>query len=93
MPNKFPDSIRNMPNFKEMRAMGIELAAKNVLEKDYEGEFEKSIKMYEKALVHFSKNDTDEIADTYQNLGCSLWEVKRREDAIEAWKTSLKFYP
>jgi tetratricopeptide (TPR) repeat protein len=146
-----------MPNFKEMRAMGIELAAKNVLEKDYEeakrlfakvleispndahvlcllanvfilegnfkkaeewldkalrtnpdypwasyhmgvvyhelGEFEKSIRMYEKALVHFSKNDTDEIADTYQNLGCSLWEVKRREDAIEAWKTSLKFNP
>ena len=157
MPKKLPDSIRNMPNFREMRAMGIEWAAKKVLEKDYEeakrlftkvleispndaqvlcllanvfilegnfikaeewldkalrtnpnypwasyhmgvvyhelGEFEKSIKMYEKALEHFSNSDKDEIADTYQNLGCSLWEVKRREDAIEAWKTCLKFNP
>ncbi len=157
MQRKFPDAIRNMPNFKDMRAMGIELAAKKVLEKDYEeakrlfanvleispndahvlcllanvfilegnfkkaeewlnkalrtnpdypwasyhmgvvyhelGEFENSIKMYEKALELFSKGDKDEIADTYQNLGCSLWEVKRREEAIEAWKTSLKFNP
>lgn len=36
MPPKFPDAIRNMPNFKEMRAMGIALAAKKVFEKDYE---------------------------------------------------------
>lgn len=157
MQRKLPDAIRNMPNLKDMRAMGIEWAAKKVLEKDYEeakrlftkvleispndaqllcllanvfilegnfkkaeewldkalrtnpnypwasyhmgvvyhelGEFEKSIKMYEKALEHFSNSDKDEIADTYQNLGCSLWEVKRREDAIEAWKTSLKFNP
>lgn len=157
MPKKLPDSIRNMPNFREMRAMGIEWAAKKVLEKDYEeakrlftkvleispndaqvlcllanvfiiegnfkkaeewlnkalsmkpdypwasyhmgvvyhelGEFEKSIEMYERARELFSKGDKDEIADTYQNLGCSLWEVKRREDAIEAWKTSLKFNP
>ena len=156
MPNKL-DSIRNMPNFREMRAMGIELAAKKVFEKDYEeakrlfarvleispndahvlcllanvfifegnfrkadewldkalrtnpdypwasyhmgvvyhelGEFEKSIKMYEKALELFSKNDKDEIADTYQNMGCSLWEVKRREEAIDAWNTCLKCNP
>jgi tetratricopeptide (TPR) repeat protein len=146
-----------MPNLKDMRALGIELAAKKVLDEDYEeakqlfsrvleispndahvlcllanvfilegnfkkaqewldkalrtkpdypwvsyhmgvvyhelGEFEKSIKMYEKALDLFSKNDKDEIADTYQNLGCSLWEVKRRKEAIEAWKTCLKFNP
>jgi tetratricopeptide (TPR) repeat protein len=157
MPRKVPDSIRNIPNFKDMRALGIELASKKVFEEDYEeakrlfakvlefspndahvlcllanvfileedfitaeewldkalrtnpnypwvsyhmgvvyhelGEFEKSIEMYEKALDLFSKNDKDEIADTYQNLGCSLWEVKRREDAIEAWKTCLKFNP
>ncbi len=156
MPRKFPDAIRNIPNFKE-RAMGIELAARKVFEKDYEeakrvfarvleispndahvlcllanvfilegnfkkakewlnkalltnpdypwasyhmgvvyhelGEFEKSIKMYENALEHFSKNDKDEIADTYQNMGCSLWEIKRREEAIEAWKTCLKYNP
>lgn len=36
MPPKFPDAIRNMPDFKEMRAMGIALAAKKVFEKDYE---------------------------------------------------------
>ncbi len=57
------------------------------------GEFEKSIEIYEKALQHFSKDDIDGIADTYQNLGCSLWEVGRREDAIEAWRTSLKYNP
>ena len=146
-----------MPNLKDMRAMGIELAAKKVLEKDYEeakrlfakvleispndahvlcllanvfilegnfkkaeewlnkalltnpdypwasyhmgvvyhelGEFEKSIKMYEKALEHFFNGDKDEIADTYQNMGCSLWEVKRREEAIDAWNTCLKYNP
>jgi len=140
MQRKLPDAIRNMSNFVDMRASGIELAAKKVFEKDYEeakklftrvleispndvhvlcllanvfilegnfkkaeewldkalrtnpnypwasyhmgvvyhelGEFEKSIEMYEKALEHFSKNDKDEIADTYQNLGCSLWEIK-----------------
>ncbi len=157
MPHKFQDAIRNMPNFKEMRAMGIALAAKKVLEKEYEeakrvfakvleispndaevlcllanvyiiegnfkkaeewldkvllikpdypwasyhmgvvyheiGKFEKSIEMYEKAIEHFSKNDKDGIADTYQNLGCSLWEVRRRVEAIEAWKTCLKYNP
>lgn len=157
MPRKFPEAIRNMPNLKDMRAMGIELAAKKVFERDYEeakrlfakvleispndahvlcllanvfilegnfkkaeewldkalrtnpdypwasyhmgvvyhelGEFEKSIKMYEKALEHFSNGDKDEIADTYQNMGCSLWEVKRREEALEAWKTCLKYNP
>lgn len=157
MPRKFPEAIRNMPNLKDMRAMGIELAAKKVFERDYEeakklfarvleispndahvlcllanvfilegnfkkaeewldkalrtnpdypwasyhmgvvyhelGEFEKSIEMYEKALKLFSKNDKDEIADTYQNMGCSLWEVNRREEALEAWKTCLKYNP
>ncbi|MFA4957981.1 MAG: tetratricopeptide repeat protein [Candidatus Methanoperedens sp.] len=157
MPRKAPDSIKNMINLKDMRAQGIELAAKKVFEEEYEdakllfaqvleispndahvlcllanvfileenfkkaqewldkalrinpdypwasyhmgvvyhelGEFEKSIEMYEKALDLFSKDDKDEIADTYQNLGCSLWEVKRRQDAIEAWKTCLKFNP
>jgi len=44
-------------------------------------EFEKSIEMYEKALELFSKDEKDEIADTYQNLGCSLWEVKRKKEA------------
>jgi len=42
---------------------------------------------YEKA-IHIN-----EIADVYQNLGCSLWAVKRREAAIEAWKTCLKYNP
>ena len=157
MPRKFPEAIRNMSNIKEMRAMGIELAARKVLKTDFEeakrvfakvleispndahvlcllanvfilegnfkkaeewlnkalrtnpdylwasyhmgvvyhelGDFENSIKMYEKALELFSKGDKDEIADTYQNLGCSMWEVRRREEAIEAWKTSLKFNP
>ena len=54
-------------------------------------EYEKAINMYETALKYFSEHEKMEIADTYQNLGCSLWEVKRREEAIEAWKTCLKY--
>ena len=55
------------------------------------GEYERAINMYETALKHFPEKNKKDIADVYQNLGCSLWEVKRREDAIEAWKTCLKF--
>ena len=36
MQRKLPDAIRNMPNLKDMRAMGIDLAARKVFEKDYE---------------------------------------------------------
>jgi tetratricopeptide (TPR) repeat protein len=57
------------------------------------GEYEKAINMYETALKFFSEHEKMEIADAYQNLGCSLWEVKRREEAIEAWKTCLKYNP
>jgi tetratricopeptide (TPR) repeat protein len=56
-------------------------------------EYEKSIHMYETALKHFPAKDKKDIADVYQNLGCSLWEVKRREEALEAWKTCLKYNP
>ncbi len=57
------------------------------------GEYEKAIHMYETALKYFPEKDKKDIADVYQNLGCSLWEIKRREQAIEAWKTCLKYNP
>jgi len=57
------------------------------------GEYERAIHMYETALKYFSEKDKKEIADVYQNLGCSLWEIKRGEQAIEAWKTCLKYNP
>jgi tetratricopeptide (TPR) repeat protein len=57
------------------------------------GEYEKAINMYETALKYFSEHEKMEIADAYQNLGCSLWEVKRRDEAVEAWKTCLKYNP
>ncbi len=57
------------------------------------GDYENAINMYETALKFFSENEKMEKADAYQNLGCSLWEVNRREEAIEAWKTSLKYNP
>ncbi len=157
MPSKFPRRIKAMPNFKEMRSMGIGLAAKLVLEKNYQdakevfakllelspndievmtllanlyfierdfkkseewlervflidpdypqalyemgtvyherGEWDKAINMFEKAIDIFPEDAKKDIADVYQNLGCSLWEVKRRIDAIEAWKTCLKYNP
>lgn len=57
------------------------------------GEYERAIHMYETALKYFSENEKKDIADTYQNMGCSLWESKRREEALEAWKTCLKYNP
>ena len=46
------------------------------------GEYEKAINMYETALKYFSEHEKMEIADAYQNLGCSLWEVKRRKELL-----------
>ena len=52
MPRKVPDAIRNMPNFKDMRALGIELASKKVFEEDYE----EAKRLFAKVL-EFSPND------------------------------------
>jgi len=57
------------------------------------GEYEKAIYLYEMALKYFPEKDKKDIADVYQNMGCSLWEVRRREEALEAWKTCLKYNP
>lgn len=57
------------------------------------GEFEKAIEVYERAIEHHQEDEKKDIADAYQNLGFSLWEVRRREDALEAWRTSLKYNP
>ncbi len=57
------------------------------------GEYEKAINMYEMALKYFSEDEKMEISDTYLGLGCSLMGVNKREEAIEAWKTSLKYNP
>jgi len=55
------------------------------------GIYEKAIHMYEIALKYFPEKDKKDIADVYQNMGCSLWEVGGREEALEAWKTILKY--
>lgn len=57
------------------------------------GEYEKAIHMYETALKFFSENEKMEIADTYQNLGCSLLGINRRTEALEAWRKCLKYNP
>ena len=57
-------------------------------------QWKKAIKMYEKSITLYDKDSKKiEIADAYQNLGCVLWEDSRREEALEAWKTSLKYNP
>ena len=56
-------------------------------------EYEKSIHMYKTALKHFPEKDKKDIADVYQNMGCSLWEARRREEALEVWKMCLKYNP
>ena len=57
------------------------------------GEYERAIQMYETALKNFSEDKKYDIADVYQNLGCSLWGVGKREEALEAWQTCLKYNP
>ncbi len=52
-----------------------------------------AIKTYEKAIRYYPKDSAEEIAATYQDLGCALWEDQRRDDALEAWKTCLKHGP
>ncbi len=49
--------------------------------------------MYETALKHFSKDKKEEIEDVYKNMGCSLWEIRRREEALQAWRICLKYSP
>ena len=56
-------------------------------------EHQRAIHMYETTLKHFPNDKKEDIADVYQNLGCSLWEVKRRGEALEAWKKCLKYNP
>jgi tetratricopeptide (TPR) repeat protein len=46
------------------------------------GEYEKAIHIYETALKYFSEKDKKDIADVYQNLRGSLWEVGGREEAL-----------
>ncbi len=57
------------------------------------GNYEKAIDEYEKAIRHYPETGKKDIADVYQNLGCALWELRRREEALDAWKTCLKYDP
>lgn len=57
------------------------------------GNYEKTIDEYEKAIQHFPETGKKDIADVYQNLGCALWETRRRDEALDAWKTCLKYDP
>lgn len=55
-------------------------------------QWKKAIKTYEKSIILY-ENDSKKvkIADAYQNLGCVLWEYRRRDEALEVWRTSLKY--
>jgi len=53
----------------------------------------KAITVYERAIRNFPEDSKEEKANAYQNLGSALWEERRREEAIEVWKTCLKYNP
>jgi tetratricopeptide (TPR) repeat protein len=57
------------------------------------GEYERAIQMYETALKNLSEEQKYDLADVYQNMGCSLWGVGKREEALEAWQSCLKYNP
>jgi tetratricopeptide (TPR) repeat protein len=56
-------------------------------------QWNKAFKTYEKFIDLYDTNSKIEIADAYQNLGCVLWECRRRDQALDAWKTSLQYNP
>jgi tetratricopeptide (TPR) repeat protein len=56
-------------------------------------QWNKAITVDERAIRNFPEDSKEDKADAYQNLGCALWEERRREEAIEAWKTCLKYNP
>ncbi len=57
------------------------------------GRWSTAIKTYEKAIRYYPRDSTIEIAAVYQDLGCALWEAGNRDDALESWKTCLKYDP
>jgi tetratricopeptide (TPR) repeat protein len=61
----------------------------------YQGkeQWNKAITVYKRAIRNYPKDSKEEIAEAYQNLGCALWEERRREEALEVWKTCLKYNP
>jgi tetratricopeptide (TPR) repeat protein len=58
-----------------------------------QGKFDDAIEMNQDAIKNFPKQNKHDIAEAYHNLGCSLWEARRKEEALEAWKTCLKYNP
>ena len=56
-------------------------------------QWNKAITVYGRAIRNFPEDSKEEKANAYQNLGSALWEERRREEAIEAWKTCLKYNP
>ncbi len=100
MPHDFFNAIENVP-LKNIRIDGIILAAdlvtkrrfneaKRVLAKVLKDNPNDAGVMCLLANVHIMD---EKYSDAYQNLGCSLWEFRRREEALEAWETCLKYNP
>ena len=56
-------------------------------------QWNKAITVYKRAIRNLPNDSKEEKADAYQNLGSALWEERRREEALEAWKTCLKYNP
>lgn len=77
MPHKFPTRIKATPNFEEMRSMGIGLAAKLVLEKNYQDAKEVFAK-----LLELSPNDV-EVMTLLANLYFIEGDFKKSEEWLE----------
>lgn len=56
-------------------------------------QWEKAVKTFERAIKNYFNGSNEEIADAYQMLGVALWETRRKAEALEAWKTCLKYNP
>ncbi|MGC8497314.1 MAG: tetratricopeptide repeat protein [Thermoplasmata archaeon] len=55
--------------------------------------WEKAVENFEKAIKNFYDGTNEELAEAYQMLGVALWESRRKDEAIKAWKTCLKYNP
>ena len=56
-------------------------------------EYEQCLSSYQKALNSNPEPVAAELSDAYNNYGWCLWKLKRVDQAIEAFETSLRLAP
>ena len=56
-------------------------------------QWEEAAAAFRKAIGFYPAGAKEALADAWQNLGCALWEMRDKGEALEAWRTCLKLDP